>query len=109
MPANLLGYGSIIDSLTDMKESYGGDAAAVVGTNVEYAIYQELGTSRMPPQPHLRPAVESAKRRADAIAAQADSTEDLVKLLALDIEGGTKERAPVDTGNLKASYRAEML
>lgn len=29
-----------------------------VGTNVEYAQYEEEGTSRRPPHPYLRPAVE---------------------------------------------------
>lgn len=31
--------------------------AAIIGTNVEYAPYVELGTSRMSAQPYLRPAV----------------------------------------------------
>lgn len=30
-----------------------------VGTNVDYGKYQELGTSRNRPQPHLRPAFEN--------------------------------------------------
>lgn len=30
----------------------------VIGTNVEYAPYQELGTSKMPAHPFLRPAAE---------------------------------------------------
>ena len=30
-----------------------------VGSNVEYAKYQELGTSRNRPQPYLRPAAEA--------------------------------------------------
>lgn len=34
-------------------------AEALVGTNVEYAIYQELGTRRMAANPYLRPALES--------------------------------------------------
>lgn len=107
--ASLTGYGAVIDGLADLSDAWGDEPTAVVGTNVEYSKFVEFGTSRMAAQPHLRPAVESAVRRADAIAAQADSTEELVWLLGLDIEGGTKERAPVDTGNLRASYRAEML
>lgn len=35
--------------------------AAYIGTNVEYAPYVELGTSRMKPQPYLKPAVENHK------------------------------------------------
>lgn len=31
----------------------------VIGTNVEYAPYVELGTSRMDPQPFLAPAIEN--------------------------------------------------
>lgn len=49
--------------------SYSGQAPAdkigarsvYVGTNVEYAPYQELGTSKMDAQPFLRPAVERNK------------------------------------------------
>lgn len=31
-----------------------------VGSNVEYAIFQELGTRYMPAQPYLRPALRAA-------------------------------------------------
>ena len=35
------------------------DADSVyIGTNVEYAVYQEMGTSKTDPQPYLRPALE---------------------------------------------------
>ena len=33
------------------------DDCAVIGTNVEYAPYVELGTSRHDPQPYLKPAI----------------------------------------------------
>ena len=30
--------------------------AVIIGTNVEYAVYQEYGTSQTPAQPYIRPA-----------------------------------------------------
>lgn len=35
------------------------DQAAIIGSNVEYAAYVELGTSRQKAQPYLRPAAEN--------------------------------------------------
>lgn len=35
-----------------------GDKCAVIGTNVEYAPYVELGTRHQKPQPYLKPAAE---------------------------------------------------
>jgi HK97 gp10 family phage protein len=40
-----------------------GNVIAIIGTGVEYAVYQELGTSRMSAQPFLGPAVESVSRK----------------------------------------------
>ena len=36
------------------------DGAGYAGTNVEYDIYQEFGTKKMPAQPHWRPAAQIA-------------------------------------------------
>lgn len=35
------------------------EKATIIGTNVEYAIYVELGTSRQKAQPYLLPAAEN--------------------------------------------------
>lgn len=40
-----------------------GELSAVVSVGAEYGLYQELGTSKMPAQPFLTPAVE--QNRAD--------------------------------------------
>lgn len=46
--------GRLRSSISHAKD----DDAAYIGTNVEYAPYIELGTSRMKPKPYLRPAAE---------------------------------------------------
>jgi hypothetical protein len=42
----------------------------------------------------------------DRLQQQAGSTDDLVRLIAMEIEGEAKVRAPVDTGNLMNSIEA---
>lgn len=47
----------------NLRDSITGDAAGLSGTvstNVEYAIYQEYGTSRMAAHPYMIPAAEAA-------------------------------------------------
>ena len=46
------------------------DDAVYIGTNVEYAPYVELGTSKQKAQPYLRPAIE---RHLDAYKAIAET------------------------------------
>ena len=47
--------GNLRNSITHGVE----DDTAYIGTNVEYAPYQEFGTSRMKPHPFLKPAVQN--------------------------------------------------
>ena len=49
--------GNLRNSITHLVED-GQEKAAVIGTNVEYAPYVELGTVKQRPQPYLRPAIE---------------------------------------------------
>jgi HK97 gp10 family phage protein len=46
------------DAETEAIPTPSGDVIAVVGSGIEYAAYQELGTSKMAAQPYLYPAVE---------------------------------------------------
>jgi len=104
----LTGLSALTESLKDARNRWVGSKRWVVGTNVEYSAYVEFGTARQQAQPYLFPAVRHVMRNeADEIARKSDSTEELVERLALAIEREAKERVPVDTGNLKASIRAE--
>lgn len=106
---NLNGLGLVLNALDDLEDDWGGETKWVVGTNVHYSVYVEFGTSSMQAQPYLRPAVEQTMREADRIAEESSGTEELVAKLALEIERRAKKLAPVDTGNLKASIRAERI
>lgn len=79
-----------------------------IGTNVRYAPYQEFGTSYQSGKPHLRPAFdEVVAMHIETIANTENDAETVLKRISLLIERKTKLRAPVDTGNLEGSYRAE--
>jgi len=43
--------------LQRLKEKFQSDPVFVVGTNVEYGVYLEMGTRDMPPYPWFRPAI----------------------------------------------------
>ena len=59
-----------------------GKLGAVVGSSVEYAVYQEFGTRKMNAQPFLRPAVEIVTQGAGAQEAVARAIENSVKKVA---------------------------
>lgn len=53
--------GRLRSSITNEIGQDGEGLLAVIGTNVEYAPYVELGTSKMAAQPFLLPALEAAQ------------------------------------------------
>lgn len=53
--------GRLRSSITNEIGTDAQGLVAVIGTNVEYAPYVELGTSRMAAQPFLLPALEAAQ------------------------------------------------
>lgn len=105
--SKFVGYGAMINEIDNLKINIKSNAVYVVGTNVKYSIFVEYGTSRMSSQPYFRPAIRHAERRIPELAQRAGSTDELVKLVALAIERKAAELAPVDTGNLQASIKAE--
>lgn len=53
--------GRLRSSITNELGQDGQGLVATIGTNVEYAPYVELGTSKMAAQPYLLPALEAAQ------------------------------------------------
>lgn len=104
--SSIRGAGALVSALEGARKA-ATDAEWVVGTNVEYSVYVEYGTSTQAAQPYLRPAVERAQRESERIFNGADGMDEFVASLALLIEEDAKRRCPVDTGNLRASIRAE--
>ena len=86
------------------------DVAYLVGTNVEYAIYVEFGTSNQAAQPYLFPAADAALGEVQQIWKETNyDINETVKVLAFRIEAYAKMRCPVDTGNLRASISVTRL
>lgn len=102
------GTAAMFDAFDDIQDAMVPDMNGYsIGTNVEYSIHQEMGTINQSGTAHLRPGFDSAVASLGGLAAGADSTSVILRRLSLEIERKTKALAPVDTGNLRASYRAE--
>lgn len=100
-----IGASIIADQLqeNDME----GEVVYAVGTPVEYSIYQEVGTSRHAAQPYMRPAVNHANRRKQAVLKKHDDLDDAIEELARMVRDRSKDLAPVDTGTLRDSIHME--
>jgi hypothetical protein len=119
--------------LQELKERGESNRVYTTGTNTEYAVYLEFGTRNMPPYPFFRPAIREfaanpegfIKKNTEYKAIDAiPSTDALVEAVAVGLQtqietnanaaGGTgrspgvdADHPKVDTGNLRASIRAE--
>ena len=53
--------GTLRNSISDEIEKSENTITGVSGTNIEYAVYQELGTSKMAAHPYLGPSFQANK------------------------------------------------
>ena len=104
---SISGVLNVTEMFDGAVEMYTDSSVFVVGTNVEYSVYVEFGTSKMEAQPYLRPAIEAAVRDADRLFETSGDIEEFKRKLALTIEAEAKNRVPVKTTNLKGSIEAE--
>lgn len=101
---NLKNAESFVDELEEIEEEVAMNVAYEVWTNVDYASYQEFGTSEQSGTPHLRPGFAEAMRRFNDIVDTAQTTAQALELVAIQVTVNTQRKAPVDTGNLRNSY-----
>lgn len=99
----MTGVASLTAAVDGVADRWGTSVTYSVGSNVEYSIHVEYGTSRMAAQPYLRPAAEQTRRELPAIVQSADSLEQAVQRAALRIEDISKRLVPIDTGRLRGS------
>jgi hypothetical protein len=111
----LAGFDATLALLQSLKFEFGDGVIYVAGPTVDYAVYHELGTSKMEARPFMRPAAERVQADPIKHAMSMASThgiditneEGLIRALALAVQNEGKRIANAkdirDTGDLIAS------
>lgn len=117
----LIGFDALRGLLDRIQMSFDGGTVYVVGPTVEYAIYQELGTSSQDARPFMRPALGRVqsnpageiRRVASSQGIRLDGEEPIVRAAALAVEDHAKRIADAkgirDTGALINSIEARQV
>lgn len=95
--AKLQGLREIKEAFDSLPSDLGGDEKYAVGTPLNYGAFLEDGTSRMPAYPWMQPAVDETVRKGGNLAAQSSTVDDLLRIVAIDIERNARSRLQ-DTG-----------
>lgn len=112
---SVFGISQAKNMLEDVRMDFDGDAVYVVGPTTEYAIYHELGTSKMAARPFMRPAMERVRanpiEHARSISgADMNSYEGIVRAVAMAVAAEARqiarEKKVRDTGATIASIQA---
>ncbi|ELY91471.1 hypothetical protein [Natrialba taiwanensis] len=90
--AKIAGLNALKNAFDNMSEQVTPIDAYAVGSPIKYGPFLEEGTSRMPPYPWLQPAVDETVRDGKRIAKQASTTNELLRITALDIEANARAR-----------------
>lgn len=110
--ARLVGLDAAFDLFDSVRVRYEGDTVYVVGPTVEYAVYQDRGTSSIEARPFVKPAAERVQNNHAAKAGRfldgdEPTEESVVRATALAVEREMKtivrEKDIWDIGALHAS------
>ena len=117
---SLAGFDAATDMFDQITADFdGGDTTYIAGPTVEYAIYNELGTSKMEARPFARPAAErvqtntatEVRRISSSQGIPLSSEENIIRCAALAVQDRMKRIADQkdirESGNLIASIRIE--
>jgi len=110
---DITGLTDALGLFRDIEMQFDGDTVYVVGPAVEYAVYVERGTSRMPARPFVRPAAERVQQDPGLAATFLDTgvldggEEAVVEATALAVEREIiriiTRKDLIDTGAMRAS------
>lgn len=130
---DISGYAQLQEKLAELKQKGESESEYRVVANAEYAVYLEMGTRHMPPYPFFQPAIREFQASPESFVRkhtgrsfeEAESTDQVVRWVADALEAqmkmnataGAPDRSPgtnaehpkVQTGNLRASIRAQRI
>jgi len=113
------GFDDVLRLFDDISTRFDGDTVYLVGPTVEYAVYVELGTSKMEARPFVRPAAERVQSDFGLVSQFIDgSTLDvgeagLIEATALAVEAEIvriiTEKGLIDTNTMRASVTTKQV
>ncbi|WP_324757089.1 hypothetical protein [Haloarcula montana] len=115
----MMGFDAAMGLIEDVGVDYSGETVYIAAPTVEYAIYQELGTSKMEARPFVRPAAEYVQANTESEIRRIStsqgiplvSEEAIVRCAALAVQDRMKriaDRKDIrDTGTLIATIEIE--
>lgn len=107
------GFDDVLRLFTDISTRFDGDTVYLVGPTVKYAVYLELGTSKMEARPFVRPAAERVQSDFGLVSQFIDGDvlevgeAGVVEATALAVEAEITriitQKGLIDTGAMRAS------
>lgn len=99
--AQLVGLASVVGTLDSIVDNWSTNKAYGVAAMADYSSHVEFGTWKMDAQPFMRPAVDSARGQIRTLSRRANSIDQLLYLLSINIRDFARRYAAVDTGYMK--------
>lgn len=99
--AQLAGLNSVAGTFDSIVDNWTTNQTHGVAAKADYSGHVEFGTWKMAAQPFMRPAIDSARGRVKTNARRANSADQLLYLITVDIREFARQYAAVDTGHMR--------